>query len=877
MKKNTSIILSLLLGVAFSCSTQIATTNNSANNLNAIKTSVTNPRIVSGTVQFPESGFKIKAKVDEIAQETTVSIIYPSDYSDSLKANKIVATGLTDSSGIFSINPDSNFNPNTNEIFVLEATKRTGGVGNSLMTVRTNVQWNGSEWLSITGNGIYINSYTTALAIISGYNPTVITASDTISKLSFSTNGDIDVPLSVNGIPKDTIENVVKLVDSVLNDSRDPFSVIKFNSANSSYSIDQKANIQKLTQGNNCQGCSFMGVNLHDPSFSLAGKDLSYADLRGQNLSDKDLSGTILIGADLRGATLPTDLSYLNLSEVKLEGSDLKNGTSVKNLKGTNLSKADLTGCDLENGDFTKTRVTGVNFTKAKLKNTNFQKVNLFEANFKEALIEGTNFTQADLRAVDLSGIKDKNVTNVNFSKSNLIGANLSGLNLTNNNIAQAQLEGINLSGAYLESKDLKYYNLNDANFSGATLTGTNFANSKLTNADFSKAVMTNVKLHNSDLSSSDFTEADLNGSVIYYTKFDKSILYKTKFNVTEINDRGVFRSTFKYADMRYSVLPDILQLNLSYTNFSEDDPNNSFHPLANKTIYSIFMGANLTKVNFTGSEFNGTSNSDNPTFKDTILKNVIFDLTKKMDFVPFENTKVKQTNLFERKDLSTIQFKNLDLSGVDFSDKNLTRTYFGENVNVQGIIFNYNTNLMDAILSSNFSGMTFKDLDFFRSTLKGNFNNTTFDKVTFSGTKMSGSQFEYSTFKECTFGIDSSFKRVTFGTSNLKHSIFKDSTGLRLDRVSMFGTDLQYAKFIANSNNQEYSLIESVTSYTYKSDIYRNYDTFPDIGRGSPGGANLSNATVRKESSILSEGDFIAETTTQTVVCGPNSIGKCN
>ena len=91
-------------------------------------------------------------------------------------------------------------------------------------------------------------------------------------------------------------------------------------------------------------------------SDTLAGDDLSGADLR-----QADLSGAYLRSADLSGADLAdANLTGANLAEANLTGADLSGANLTGaymygvNLTGANLAGADLTGAILPNGETLK-------------------------------------------------------------------------------------------------------------------------------------------------------------------------------------------------------------------------------------------------------------------------------------------------------------------------------------------------------------------------------------------------------------------------------------------------------------------------------------------------------------------------------------------
>lgn len=145
IKKYLSLVI--LLGLS-SCNKQYTSiTNNVKEN-----TLITTEKSITGIIQFPENKFTIKANINDVSNESTVAIIYPSEHPTN--ANKTIATGLTDRTGKFSIN-NPNFKPNNNDVLVLEATKRIGGSGNNNMSLKTFIKWDRTKWQSMTKNGIY--------------------------------------------------------------------------------------------------------------------------------------------------------------------------------------------------------------------------------------------------------------------------------------------------------------------------------------------------------------------------------------------------------------------------------------------------------------------------------------------------------------------------------------------------------------------------------------------------------------------------------------------------------------------------------------------------------------------------------------------------
>lgn len=337
MKK---ILIFLSFALLTGCIVPVTQTSiNSSSNIQ-----ISNMKSIRGVVQFPSLDFKIKADVSDVSTQATVSIIYP---HDSINANKVISTTVSDSNGVFDLN--LTIEAEVNEIFILEASKRLGGVGSNIMSLRTYIKWTGNEWQSMTSNGIYINSYTNALAVIAGYNKDKISSNDTIGKIAVNGNTVTvsDIGTSPNIVIGSTVSTVKDLVNTALSNNNDPFQVIKFDNGN--YFIDNSGNIGDFINtfiANNGCSCDLRDKDLKN--ISLKGKNLSGANLSGLDLTDKDLSGTNLSNANLSNS----NLSYMDLS--------------ATNLTGANLSDAYLVGAQINSNS----TLLGTDFTYGFLKDS---------------------------------------------------------------------------------------------------------------------------------------------------------------------------------------------------------------------------------------------------------------------------------------------------------------------------------------------------------------------------------------------------------------------------------------------------------------------------------------------------------------------------
>lgn len=367
--KLKSIILSTLLLVNVACSQNFQLTEN---NLQSYSKSI---NTIVGKADFPSPKFKTKADIEDIAPNATISLIYTPDYSNSELRNVTVATGLTDNEGSFRVTPSSSFIPSVGDIFILEASKRIGGVGNNIITIRTYIKRTNTGWDSITQGNIYINSKTTSYSIIADNNTSTISANDTISKVS--SEGTVS---SIGSISVNTVNDLVNKVNTVLSENRDPFLNIRLSGVD--YIISRDAQIGTLLQTGACVNCNFQGIDLS--SIDLSDKDLTGADLSGQNLSSKDLSDTNLTNAIM----INTNLESSDLTNTILTGADFTDAYLVN---------ADLNGLDLTNTQFVYSFLSGANLNNAIFSNTSFTNADLRNAVWNNGdTCDSTSFGQCN-------------------------------------------------------------------------------------------------------------------------------------------------------------------------------------------------------------------------------------------------------------------------------------------------------------------------------------------------------------------------------------------------------------------------------------------------------------------------------------------------
>ncbi|MFN8578889.1 MAG: pentapeptide repeat-containing protein [Candidatus Sericytochromatia bacterium] len=300
-----------LLSLMSSCTNSFQYSNNkSFIQNNEIKSTIT------GKVEFPKTNklndnnlnYKVQATLSQVGDRATISLIYPPD--DETNPNVTIATGLSDSNGAFSISTP-NFEPITSKVYILEAIKRIGASSNDLISVRTYLRHNGTNWESITSPSININKETTAITIIDK-NDNSITSSDTIGKII---NGNIN---SINNVSVSTINNVAKITDFLLISNLDPNRFIEYKNNNYYITKEISANKNYLISYKDCPNCDLTNED-------LSNKDLSSSDLSNANLKNTDLTNTDLSNADLSNA----DLTNAKLNNTNFSGAKWVNGITV--------------------------------------------------------------------------------------------------------------------------------------------------------------------------------------------------------------------------------------------------------------------------------------------------------------------------------------------------------------------------------------------------------------------------------------------------------------------------------------------------------------------------------------------------------------------
>ena len=217
---------------------------------------------------------------------------------------------------------------------------------------------------------------------------------------------------------------------------------------------------------------------------NLAGKVLTDLDLSNIKLTNADLSNSILIGTKLVGADLTNadltgvSLSNTDLTEANLRGADLTD----TNLSGKDLSGMDLSGVKLTGADLTDVNLSGMDLTKVNFDMTDLSGKKISDSNFdfvslKDTKMDNVDLSHTNMREVDLTKIKNKDLSNSNLFRTSFTYSNLKNIDISNTTISESNLHNSDLSE--IDFTKIKDRFIQRVNFINAKLVDTNFSGMK--------------------------------------------------------------------------------------------------------------------------------------------------------------------------------------------------------------------------------------------------------------------------------------------------------------------------------------------------------------------------------------------------------------
>ena len=350
----------------------------------------------------------------------------------------------------------------------------------------------------------------------------------------------------------------------------------------------------KVMIDSNFENAKFTNAKLSNSVF--IGSILTGADLTNTNLSGVSLSSTELTGVKLTGA----DLSDTNLSGIDLLGMDL---TGV-NLSGADLSDTNLSGIDLTNVNFDRTDLSGKNLSHSK-----FDFVSL-----KDTEMSNVDLSFADMREVDFTKIKNKDLSNSDLSRTSITYSNLKDIDISNTKINDSNLNNSDLSKidfTKIQSKVIQRVNFLNSNLEGANFSGMKFIdknNEGLIKVHMSSSseelifekieklgIEKNLELNN--YTNTELTQilwdGNYYGVLVTDKKFIDNVLKIFYIKIVQFQNADLRNVDFSGADLTYSFFPNA---NLSGANLSGAD-----------LTQANLSGANLSGANLSGANLNKT------------------------------------------------------------------------------------------------------------------------------------------------------------------------------------------------------------------------------------------------------------------------------
>ena len=207
--------------------------------------------------------------------------------------------------------------------------------------------------------------------------------------------------------------------------------------------------------------------------------------------------GAQLGGCDFSDAL---DLKDQDLSGADLSGTRLSGDFGAANLAGANLNGAALTGALILGPN---TRLDHAHFSELQSDGNMpliAEHADLTDADFSRATLYGANLRDATLQNANLSG--------ATLTGADLTGSRLGNADLRNSDLSFATLQAGQFAGAMLDAADLTQADLSEGHFAGAKLNAANLSGARIDGADFSGADLRGANL--ADVKGADSAWVDL-------------------------------------------------------------------------------------------------------------------------------------------------------------------------------------------------------------------------------------------------------------------------------------------------------------------------------------------------------------------------------
>lgn len=251
------------------------------------------------------------------------------------------------------------------------------------------------------------------------------------------------------------------------------------------------------------ENVTFRNVNLRDVDFR--GAQLQGATFTGQQTQ---LGGADFTDAHLNGAVFEVDVSDCTFSSAQMRDVDLRDAT----LEGADFSRARLKRAKLHDTEPERATFDRAVMQDVKTKGVHFEKVSFVGADLYNTTFVDTNFVNADFSDADLRETDFRGCTleDVDFVGAKMADVSLEDHETTNLDFGRSDLSNAVLSGSTFTSARFDEARLSDAKFHGCDLSGVSMADVRADGAEFDEANLEYANLAQADLTDSRFTDARL-------------------------------------------------------------------------------------------------------------------------------------------------------------------------------------------------------------------------------------------------------------------------------------------------------------------------------------------------------------------------------
>ncbi|HEY9854909.1 MAG TPA: LamG-like jellyroll fold domain-containing protein [Stenomitos sp.] len=229
----------------------------------AIQSPVQEPRQLWGRVT---GGYGTQALATDLMPYATVTLLDAT--------NAVVATGLTDASGAFGLNPFVTWTPGVNAVYALDAVKSFDSSSDrAVLRLRTLVSWDGTKWKSLSGTtqsvsggaGVLLTARTTALAAIKDLR--AVSASALLGTLDPGSGAFTPTA----GVTTGEVDTVAGLVTQALAANLDPMRWVTYAASSGTYRLGLGAKSGNMTF--DLEDALAIGANSGTGATLVAGRD----------------------------------------------------------------------------------------------------------------------------------------------------------------------------------------------------------------------------------------------------------------------------------------------------------------------------------------------------------------------------------------------------------------------------------------------------------------------------------------------------------------------------------------------------------------------------------------------------------------------------